>query len=105
MQPGAAIVQAVFQRNPLVTPPTGFGQIARTVTEQRVPVPTPGAPTAYLDIYTPDGAAQPRPVILTLFWTGTGDGLRHEYQFNFDLPQARTAFQRTLAFLAATTRS
>jgi hypothetical protein len=43
--------------------------------------------------------------LTTLFWTGTGDHLNHEYQFNFDLPQARTAFARTLAFLAATTKS
>jgi len=40
--------------------------------------------------------------LTTLFWTGTGDRLNHEYQFNFNLPQARTAFQRTLAFLTAT---
>jgi hypothetical protein len=39
-----------------------------------------------------------------LFWNGTGDHLPHEYQFDFDRPQARTAFQRTLAFLATTTR-
>ncbi len=42
--------------------------------------------------------------LTTLFWNGTGDHLNHEYQFDFDLPQARTAFQRTLAFLATTTR-
>jgi len=35
-----------------------------------------------------------------LFWTGSGDHLGHEYQFNFTLPQARTAFRRTLDFLA-----
>jgi len=35
---------------------------------------------------------------------GTGDHLGHEYQFNFGLPQARTAFRQTLAFLASTTR-
>jgi acetyl esterase/lipase len=65
VQPGAAIVKAVFERGPLVTPPAGFAQIARTVREQRVPVPTPGAPAAYLDIYTPDGVGgEPRPVIL-----------------------------------------
>ena len=39
--------------------------------------------------------------VTTLFWAG--DHLGHEYQFNFDLPQARTAFQRTLAFLATAT--
>jgi acetyl esterase/lipase len=65
VQPGAALVAAVFDRNALVKPPPGFGPIARSVTERRVPVPTPDAPTAHLDIYTPDGAgAAPRPVIL-----------------------------------------
>jgi acetyl esterase/lipase len=71
LQPGAAIVKAIFERGPLVTPPAGFAQIARTVTEQRVPVPTAGAPTAYLDIYTPDGGdGQPRPVILWIHGGG-----------------------------------
>jgi len=69
-----SLVAWVFDRNALVTPPPGFGQIARTVTEQRVPIPTPDAPTAC-----------------------------HEYQFNFAIPQARTAFGQTLAFLATTT--
>ena len=65
VQPGAAIVKAVFERGPLVKPPTGFARIAPTVREQRVSVPAPGAPAAYLDIYTPDGAGgAPRPVIL-----------------------------------------
>ncbi|MFD8811883.1 alpha/beta hydrolase [Streptomyces sp. NPDC059627] len=41
--------------------------------------------------------------LTTLFWDGTGDGLGHEYQFKFQLPEARTAFQRTLAFLATAT--
>jgi hypothetical protein len=53
LQPGAALVRSVFEKNALVKPPTGFTQIARTVTEHRVPIPTPGAPAAYLDIYTP----------------------------------------------------
>jgi acetyl esterase/lipase len=65
VQPGAAIVKAVFEKGPLVQPPAGFAQIARAVKVQRVAIPTPGAPTAYLDIYTPDAAAaKPRPVIL-----------------------------------------
>lgn len=34
-----------------------------------------------------------------LFWTGSGLGLRHEYQFDFRLPQAEEAFRRTVAFL------
>jgi acetyl esterase/lipase len=71
LQPGAAIVKAIFERGPLVTPPAGFSQIARTVTEQRVPVPTADAPTAYLDVYTPDGGdGQPRPVILWIHGGG-----------------------------------
>ena len=35
----------------------------------------------------------------TLFWDGSGDGLGHEYQFDYSTPQARTAFRRTLTFL------
>jgi acetyl esterase/lipase len=42
--------------------------------------------------------------LTTLFWTGSGDHLGHEYQFDLDRPQARAAFQRVLGFLAATTR-
>lgn len=65
VQPGAALVASVFNRNALVTPPPGFAQVARTVAEQRVPVPASDAPTAYLDIYTPDDTDGPlRPVIL-----------------------------------------
>jgi acetyl esterase/lipase len=40
--------------------------------------------------------------VTTLLWHG--QHLNHEYQFSFTLPQARTAFQRTLAFLAQVTR-
>ena len=65
VQPGAAIVQAVFQQNQLVTPPAGFAQIARGVSEQQVTVRAAGAPAAYLDIYQPaGGGGAPRPVIL-----------------------------------------
>jgi acetyl esterase/lipase len=39
----------------------------------------------------------------SLFWTGSGDDLGHEYQFNFSLSQATTAFDRTVAFLASVT--
>jgi hypothetical protein len=42
--------------------------------------------------------------LTTLFWTGTGDHLNHEYQFDFTRPQAQTAFDRTLAFPATVTR-
>ncbi|CAN5357264.1 hypothetical protein BH09ACT8_BH09ACT8_03980 [soil metagenome] len=34
-----------------------------------------------------------------LFWTDSGDGLGHEYQFDYRLPQAQRAFQCTLRFL------
>lgn len=37
--------------------------------------------------------------VTTLTWTGTGDHLGHEYQFDFRLPQARTAFDDTVSFL------
>jgi acetyl esterase/lipase len=71
LQPGAAIVKAVFERGQLVKPPAGFAQVSRTVTEQTVTVPAPGAPVAYLDVYTPDGAAaKPRPVILWIHGGG-----------------------------------
>jgi hypothetical protein len=42
--------------------------------------------------------------LTALFWTGTGDHLGHEYQFNFRLAPARTAWQRTLSFLGSVTR-
>ena len=65
LQPGAALVAWVFNRNQLVTAPPGFSQVARTVTEQRVVISTPDAPAAHLDIYMPNGpGGAPRPVIL-----------------------------------------
>ena len=39
--------------------------------------------------------------VTTLFWNGTGDGLGHEYQFDFSLPQAQTALDSTLDFLGS----
>jgi len=39
--------------------------------------------------------------VTSLMWDGSGDGLGHEYQFDFDLPQATVAFRATLAFLAS----
>jgi acetyl esterase/lipase len=65
LQPGAALVASVFNSNPLVQPPPGFGAVARSVTERRVAVAVRDAPAAHLDIYTPDAAAgRPRPVIM-----------------------------------------
>lgn len=42
--------------------------------------------------------------LTTLFWTGSGDHLAHEYQFGFQRPQARTAWQQMLSFLHTTTK-
>jgi acetyl esterase/lipase len=71
VQPGAALVRSVFEKGALVTPPAGFAQIARTVAERRVSIPTPGAPPAYLDIYTPvTTGGEPRPVILWIHGGG-----------------------------------
>jgi hypothetical protein len=42
--------------------------------------------------------------VTTLFWTGSGASLSHEYQFDFQRPQARTAWQQTLSFLRTTTK-
>jgi acetyl esterase/lipase len=65
VQPGAAVVRALLGRRPLVLPPADFVQVARTVTERRVPIAAAGAPLAHLDIYAPDATGgQPRPVIL-----------------------------------------
>ena len=65
LQPGAMLVAWVFNRHQLVTPPPDFSRVVRSVTEQRVAIPSPDAPTAHLDIYVPNGpAGEPRPVIL-----------------------------------------
>jgi acetyl esterase/lipase len=65
VQPGAALLASVFDKNTLVKPPAGFSVIASTVTEHRVAVTVADAPAAYLDIYTPDSTgSEPRPVIL-----------------------------------------
>ncbi len=37
--------------------------------------------------------------VTTAFWSGTGAGLGHEYQFNFTLPQAVETYTATLHFL------
>ncbi|CAN5129797.1 hypothetical protein BH09ACT8_BH09ACT8_07180 [soil metagenome] len=39
----------------------------------------------------------------TLFWTGSGAGLGHEYQFDYRQPQAQEALGRTLRFLESQT--
>ncbi|MFE1665760.1 alpha/beta hydrolase [Microbacterium sp. P02] len=47
--------------------------------------------------------AQEEVAVTTLFWNGTADGLGHEYQFDFSLPQAHTALDATLDFLTSAT--
>lgn len=37
--------------------------------------------------------------VTALLWAGSGDGLGHEYQFDYSLPQARTAFADTIDFV------
>jgi acetyl esterase/lipase len=172
LQPGAALVAGVFNKNALVTPPRGFGAAAdpalaramgltaavppgglravvlfcglydlRTVSGTGFPALrtylwaytgvrdwtsypaidqlsttrhiTPRYPPTFLSVGDADpfrtqatelaSALRRHAVPLTtVFWAGTGDHLGHEYQFNFDLPQARTAFRRVLGFLAGT---
>jgi acetyl esterase/lipase len=71
IEPGAAIVRALFQANKLVKPPAGFIALAAGVTEQRVTVTAPGEPVAFLDIYQPTGFANVgRPVILWIHGGG-----------------------------------
>jgi acetyl esterase/lipase len=71
VQPGAAIVKAVFERRPLVTPPPDFARLARSVTRQTITLPAAGAPAADLVIYTPAAAStRPRPVILWIHGGG-----------------------------------
>jgi acetyl esterase/lipase len=71
LQPGAALVHAVFQRSVQVTPPSGFAAIEPTVTEVTVPIHVDGAPDAAIDVYRPRAsAATPRPVILWIHGGG-----------------------------------
>jgi acetyl esterase/lipase len=71
VQPGAALVRAVFQRSPQVVPPAGFAATEQTVTEVRVPIHAPAAPAAAIDVYRPRASsATPRPVILWIHGGG-----------------------------------
>jgi len=71
VQPGAALVHAVFQNSVQVTPPSGFAAIEPSVTEVRVPIHAGGAPDAAIDVYRPRArATSPRPVILWIHGGG-----------------------------------
>jgi acetyl esterase/lipase len=72
VQPGAAIVKAVFEAAPEVTPPKDFASIAPTVKETaRIPIRAEGVPGATIDVYRPRSAtSQPLPVILWIHGGG-----------------------------------
>ncbi len=71
VQPGAALVRAVFQGGPQVVPPAGFAATEQTVTEVRVPIHAADAPAAAIDVYRPRASsARPRPVILWIHGGG-----------------------------------
>jgi acetyl esterase/lipase len=65
VQPGAAVVRAVFDRHSEVTPPTDFAQIDREVSRVDDVVVTPhGMPSATIDIFMPFAQGPPRPIVL-----------------------------------------
>ena len=71
LQPGAAIVQAVFEAGSEVTPPPDFAQRETQVVETRnVPVIVQGLPSASMNIVTPAAGAQPRAMILWIHGGG-----------------------------------
>jgi acetyl esterase/lipase len=70
VQPGAAIVKAVFETGAEVTPPSGFAGVASTVTETKgVPIRATGAPDASIDVYAPQSASA-LPVVLWIHGGG-----------------------------------
>lgn len=65
LQPGAAIVKAVFEAGPLVTPPSDFDTITAAVAPpSRVELEVPDAPDAFLDIYEPPAGNGDAPMVL-----------------------------------------
>ena len=71
VQPGAAIVKAVFEAGPEVTPPKNFPSTAKTVTETPdVPIRAHGVPASHIDIYRPKATTTALPVILWIHGGG-----------------------------------
>lgn len=72
VQPGAAIVRAVFEAKPEVTPPTGFEAHATNVEETGgIHLQTAGAPASQLDVYAPRSqTGEPRPIVLWIHGGG-----------------------------------
>ncbi|MEF2979284.1 alpha/beta hydrolase [Subtercola sp. YIM 133946] len=73
VQPGAAIVKAVFEAGSEVTPPADYESIAQTVTETRgvvITAPTPGTPDSTLNLYAPSIPHTGLPVVLWIHGGG-----------------------------------
>ncbi len=72
VQPGAAIVKAVFETGSEVTPPKGFASVEAKVEEiTKVPITAKGVPSATIDLYAPRGASgRALPVILWIHGGG-----------------------------------
>lgn len=72
VEPGAAIVKAVFEAGPEVTPPSDFGAIRSTVSETRgITVTTAGVPHSHLNVYVPrNPTSSALPVILWIHGGG-----------------------------------
>ncbi|MEV8212890.1 alpha/beta hydrolase [Leifsonia sp. NPDC077715] len=71
VEPGAAIVKAVFEARAEVTPPADFAAVAATVTNVgTVPVHADGVPEAHLQVFAPRTSGAPRPIVLWIHGGG-----------------------------------
>lgn len=82
VQPGAALVKAVFGYGTNVTPPAGYPALATRITETPdIPVEVAGAPPAAMDVYSPRvRPARPMPMLLWVhgggFVSGSSENVR-----------------------------
>ena len=71
VQPGAAVLKAVFEAKPEVTPPSSFSSIRSSVKVwPEVAIAAPGAPRAELVMYSPTRQDRPLPVVLWIHGGG-----------------------------------
>jgi acetyl esterase/lipase len=71
VQPGAAVLKAVFEAKPEVTPPAGFSSIRSSVkVGPALTIASPGAPAAKLVMYSPTQREGPLPVVLWIHGGG-----------------------------------
>lgn len=71
VQPGAAVVKAVFETGAEVTPPADYASIAGAVTETRgIPIVAAGAPDSTVNVYAPAEAHTGLPVVLWIHGGG-----------------------------------